>query len=335
MTTWSLTEMLMIRVIGTGSYLPQKIMTNFDFEKLVETNNEWIVKRTGIKERRFASENEATSDLAYNASKKALEMAGLSPKDIQLIIVGTSTPDYQIPACAPIVQMKLGCDKIPAFDINSVCSSFTYSLLSAYGMLSTGLYENCLVIGADTYSRILNMQDRTSCVIFGDGAGAMVIKRDNSKKGILSYIFGVDGEDHELIRIPVGGSKFPGQDLSNYKHEDLFFQMDGKKVYEFTVNVIPGLVEDLIKKASLTFDDIDWIILHQANYRIIEMVSKNLKISLDKFVVNIDRYGNTSSASIPISVDEQFRSGKIKTGDKILMLGFGGGLSWGGMVMEW
>jgi len=327
----------MIRVIGTGRYLPEKVMTNFDFEKLVDTSNEWIVKRTGIKERRFADENEATSDLAFKAAQNALEMAGLTPKDLDLIIVGTSTPDYQIPACAPIVQMKLGCDKIPAFDVNSVCSSFTYAFLTAYSMISTGLYNNCLVIGADTYSRILNMQDRSTCVIFADGAGAMILKKDPAKKGkgLLSHIFGVDGEDHELIRVPVGGSKYPGQDLSKYKYEDLYFQMDGRKVYEFTINVIPDLANDLLSKANLKSEDIDWVILHQANIRIIEMVSKNLSIPMDRFVINIDRYGNTSSASIPIAVDECVRDGKIKTGDKVMMVGFGGGLSWGGMIFEW
>ena len=293
----------MIKIVGTGSYLPEKIMSNFDLEKLVDTNDEWISKRTGIKERRIAGDNEATSDLAYYAAKQALQMARLLPDDIELIIVGTSTSDYPIPACAPIVQAKLGCGKIPAFDLNSVCTSFSYSFLTAYSMIANGLYNNCLIIGADTYSRILNWKDRNTCVIFGDGAGAMVIKKDDSKKGILSYEFGADGKDADLIKIAVGGSKFPGHDLSNYLYSDLYFQMEGKKVYEFTINVIPEVAENLVKKAELTPDKIDWIVLHQANLRIIDAVSKRLELPLEKFIVNIDKVGNTSSASIPIAID--------------------------------
>ncbi|HOV13070.1 MAG TPA: beta-ketoacyl-ACP synthase III [Spirochaetota bacterium] len=325
----------MIKIVGTGSYLPEKIMSNFDLEKLVETSDEWISKRTGIKERRIASENESTSDLAFYAARQALQMANLLPENIELIIVGTSTADYPIPACAPIVQAKLGCGKIPAFDINSVCTSFSYSFLTAYSMVANGLYDNCLIIGADIYSRILNWKDRNTCVIFGDGAGAMIIKKDNSKKGILSYQFGADGNDAELIKIPVGGSKYPGHDLTDYLYGDLFFQMEGKKVYEFTINVIPEIAENLVKKANMKPTDVDWIVLHQANLRIIDTVAKRLELPLEKFIVNIERVGNTSSGSIPIAIDEAVRSNKIKSGDKVMFIGFGGGLSWGGLIVEW
>jgi 3-oxoacyl-[acyl-carrier-protein] synthase-3 len=325
----------MVKVIGTGSYLPEKIMTNDDLAKTVDTNNEWIVKRTGIKERRIADENEATSDLAAKAGMKALESAKLSPEDVEMIIVGTSTSDYSIPACAPIVQAKLGCKKIPAFDINSVCTSFSYSFLTAYSLLTSGFYNNCLLIGADTYSRILNWKDRSTCVIFADGAGAVVLKKDDSKKGMLSYIYGADGKDANLIRIPVGGSKYPSHLRNDYKHEDFYFQMEGKKVYEFTINIIPEIIDNLLKKSGLTVKDIDRIVLHQANIRIIEMVSKKLDIPIDRFVINIDKYGNTSSASIPIAMDEAVRDGRIKEGDKVMSIGFGGGLSWGGFIFEW
>jgi 3-oxoacyl-[acyl-carrier-protein] synthase III len=325
----------MVKVIGTGSYLPEKILTNDDLEKMVDTNNEWIIKRTGIKERRIADDSESTSDLAVKAGLKALESAGLTPQDIELIIVGTSTADYSIPACAPIVQAKLGCGKIPAFDINSVCTSFSYSFMVAYSLINSGLYNNCLLIGADTYSRILNWKDRSTCVIFADGAGAVILKKDVSKKGLLSYIYGADGKDANLIRIPVGGSKFPSHFPGDYKKEDFYFQMEGKKVYEFTINIIPELIGILLKKSSLSIGDIDRIILHQANIRIIEMVSKKLDIPIDKFVINIDRLGNTSSASIPIAIDEAVRDGRIKEGDKIMSIGFGGGLSWGGFILEW
>ena len=326
----------MVKAIGTGKYLPEKVLTNDDLEKMVDTNDEWIVKRTGIKERHIADSTEATSDLAHKASIKALEAADMSPEDVELIIVGTSTADYSIPACAPIVQAKLGCKKIPAFDINSVCTSFSYSFLTAYSLLASGFYDNCLLIGADMYSRILNWKDRGTCVIFADGAGAVVLKRDLTKKGMLSYIYGADGKDANLIKIPVGGSKFPGHFIeNNYKTEDLYFQMEGKKVYEFTINIIPEIIDTLLKKASFKINDIDRIILHQANIRIIEMVSKKLDIPIDRFVINIDKYGNTSSASIPIALDEAVRDGRIKEGNKIMSIGFGGGLSWGGFIFEW
>lgn len=325
----------MIKVVGTGSYLPKKIRTNDDLSKMIDTTDQWIKQRTGISERRIAADNEVTSSLAVDAAKHALKMAKLSPKEIELIIVGTSTPDYPIPAVAPIVQKKLGCSKIFSFDINSVCTSFTAAFLNAYGMLSTGLYDNCLIIGADVYSRILDWQDRGTCVLFGDGAGAMVLKRDESKKGILSHVFGADGKGADYIKIPVGGSKKPYHGDEKYKKEDLFFQMDGRKVYEFTLFCIPETAEQLIKKANIEANEIDWVILHQANLRIIDAVAKRLGLPKEKFIVNIDRVGNTSSASIPIAVDEAVRDGKIKDGDKIMMIGFGGGLSWGGVVFEW
>lgn len=325
----------MIKVIGTGSYLPSKIMTNNDLTKLVETTDEWITQRTGIKERRIAADDESTSDLAVNAAKNALEMANLTPNDIDLLIVGTSTPDYTIPAVAPIVQNKLGCRQIISFDINSVCTSFATTFLTAYSILSSGFYNNCLIIGADTYSRILNWTDRSSCVLFGDGAGAMILSKDNTKKGILSHLFGANGKGSDYIRIPVGGSKFPLHSHAEFKKEDLYFQMDGKKVYEFTISVIPDCAEELIRLANLTPNDLDWVVLHQANLRIIDAVSKRLHLSKEKFVINIDKVGNTSSASIPIAIDEINRAGKIKKGDKMLILGFGGGLSWGGVIFEW
>ena len=326
----------MIKVVGTGSYLPERIMTNVDLEKIVKTSDDWIIQRTGIKERRIASDDESTSDLGYKAAKKALENADMVPDDLDMIIVGTSTPDYPIPAVAPIIQKKLGCTKhIFSFDVNSVCTSFTTAFLTAYGFISSGLYKNCLVIGADTYSRILNWQDRGTCVIFGDGAGAVILEKDEAKKGILSYQYKADGKGADYIRIPVGGSKNPLRDISKYNEEDMLFQMDGKRVYEFTILCVPEMAETLIKNAGLIPNEVDWIVLHQANLRIIDAVAKRLGLSKDKFVVNIDKTGNTSSASIPIAMDEAVREGKIKEGDKIMMIGFGGGLSWGGVIFEW
>lgn len=324
----------MIKIIGTGSYLPEKVMTNIDLEKMIDTNDQWIRERTGISERRIAAKGELNSDMAVKAATKAIQRANMDVKDIDLIIVGTSTADYTIPALAPIIQHKLGCRKIPAFDINSVCTSFVYAFFSACGFLSSGFYKNCLVIGSDIYSRILNWEDRNTCCIFGDGAGAVVVERHENSIGILSHIFGANGADAELIYIPVGGTKNPVYN-NNYKKEDYYFQMAGTDVFEFTITTIPKLAVDLINKAELTNENINWVILHQANRRIIESVSKRTKIPLEKFIINIDRVGNTSSASIPIALDEAVLSGKIKNNDKIMMIGFGGGLSWGGLIFEW
>lgn len=325
----------MVKVIGTGSYLPEKILSNVDLENMVDTDDQWIRERTGITERRIAADNELNSDLAVNAAKKAIDNAGLTANDIDLIIVGTSTADYTLPAMAPIIQYKLGCNKIPAFDINSVCTSFAYAFITAAGFLNTGFYKNCLVIGSDIYSRILNWKDRATCCIFGDGAGAVLLEKNESSRGIISHLYGADGEGSEFIKIPVGGTKHPIHSANNYKKEDHYFQMAGLDVYEFTIITIPKVVNGLIKKSKLSHDDIDWIILHQANVRIMESVSKRTKIPIEKFIINISKVGNTSSASIPIALDEAVKAGKIKRKDKIMMIGFGGGLSWGGVIFEW
>lgn len=324
----------MVRIAGTGHYVPKKVVTNHDLEKMVETSDEWIMQRTGISSRHIV-EDELTSDLAVNASLKALEAAGMTPSDIDLIIVGTSTPDYHIPACAPIVQHKLGCRNVPAFDINSVCTSFMCGFTTAYSMIASGIYKNCLLIGADTYSRIVNWKDRNTCVIFGDGAGALILVKDDSAGKLLSSDFGADGSGADYIKIPVGGVANPLHNFYGYKEEDLFFQMAGKKVYEFTISVVPEAARRMLRDANITNETIDHVILHQANVRIIDTISKMLDIDRKKFIVNIEKYGNTSSASIPIALDEAVRHHKIKKGETVMMLGFGGGLSWGGIVFQW
>lgn len=323
----------MFKIIGAGSYLPEKVLTNFDLERMVETSDKWIQERTGIKERRIAADNQNNSDMAYRAAKKALDSAGLTPQDIELIIIGTSTPDHQIPSMAPTIQHKLGCDHVPSFDLNSVCSSFAYGFLTASAMLGSGYYKNCLVIGSDIYSRILNWKDRNTCCIFGDGAGAVVLEADKNSRGVITHLFGANGEDADLISIPAGGSKSPI--VSNTDEKDKFFQMQGTYVYEFTITTIPEVIDKMLEKAEMSADEIDFFVLHQANRRIIESIAKRLKISLDKFIINIDKYGNTSSASLPISLDELIRSEKIKRTDTIMMIGFGGGLSWGGIIFEY
>ncbi|MCG8568636.1 MAG: ketoacyl-ACP synthase III [Spirochaetes bacterium] len=325
----------MVRITGTGSYLPDKVISNKDLEQMVDTTNEWITQRTGIKERRVVAENQSTSDIATEAASLALKKAQITPQEVELIVLGTSTPDFPIPATAPIIQKKLGCSQIPAYDINSVCSSFMYALLNGYSSIKSGIYQNCLVIGADCYSRILNWQDRNTCVIFGDGAGAVVLQRDEHAKGVLSLNYGADGNGSHLITQQAGGSVNPVSKAIKNRENDLYFQMTGKKVYEFTISVIPKVAKKMIQDAGLNKEQIDWIILHQANKRIIESISKILAIDLNKFINNIEFLGNTSSASIPMALDSAVKQNKIKQGDKVMFLGFGGGLSWGGMIVEW
>lgn len=325
----------MMKIIGTGSYVPEKKLTNFDLEKTLDTSNDWIVQRTGIHERHIAAAEESTVSLSVNAAKKALEAAGLSPEDVDLLILTTSTPDYQISSSAPIVAYELGCRKIPAFDLNAVCAGFVYGLSVAAGLLESGMYKNCLLIGSDVYSRILNWKDRNSCILFGDGAGAVLLKKEDGPSNVLAYDYCSDGSGSAHIRIPVGGSKMPYHSTENLNENDLYFQMDGRKVYEFTIKEIPACVNRLIEKANIAPSDLDAIVFHQANIRIIDTVAKDSAIAREKFFVNIQKYGNTSSASVPLALDEAVREGKIKKGDKVLMLGFGGGLSWGGIILEW
>ena len=325
----------MIKILGTGSYVPEKILTNFDLEKTLDTSDTWIVQRTGIHERRIAAPEESTVSLSVAAAKKALATAKVSPKDVDLLILTTSTADYQISSSAPIIANELGCGKIPAFDLNAVCAGFVYGFCVAAGLLESGMYKNCLLIGSDVYSRILNWEDRNSCILFGDGAGAILLKKENGAPNILAHDYSSDGSGSAYIRIPVGGSKIPYNSNENIAKEDLYFKMEGKKVYEFTIKEIPACVKRLIEKANIASSDLDAVIFHQANIRIIDAVAKDCEIPIEKFFINIQKYGNTSSASVPLALDEAVRKGKIKTGDKVMLLGFGGGLSWGGVILEW
>lgn len=325
----------MIKILGTGSYVPEKILTNFDLEKTLDTSDSWIVQRTGIKERRIAAVEESTVSLSVDAAKKALDAAGVSPEEVDLLILSTSTADYQISSSAPIIAHELGCGKIPAFDLNAVCAGFVYGFCVATGLLESGMYKNCLLIGADVYSRILNWKDRNSCILFGDGAGAVLLKKEDGKSNIIAHDYSSDGAGSSYIRIPVGGSKVPYHSDKNIAEEDLYFKMDGRKVYEFTIKEIPACVKRLIEKANIAPSDLDTVVFHQANIRIIDSVARECGIPREKFFVNIQKYGNTSSASVPLALDEAVRAGKIKAGDKVMMLGFGGGLSWGGVILEW
>lgn len=321
-------------IIGIGSYVPEKKITNLDMEKIVETSDEWITTRTGIKERRVVSEGEHTSDLALEASKRALRDANMKPEDVDLIIVATMSPDLPTPATACILQDKLGCHNVPAFDISAACSGFIYGLSVAMGYINSGLYENVLLVGAEAMSRIVDWTDRSTCILFGDGAGAAVIGRVPEDRGILGFDMGSDGSGAKYLLIPSGGVSNPSTEKTIASREN-YIRMDGSEVFKFAVRRMDQVSKSVMEKLDLEIEDIDLLVPHQANIRIIDSAVKKLKIDRDKVVINLDRYGNMSAASIPVALDEAVKSGRVSDGDKILIVGFGGGLTWGASVISW
>ena len=323
-----------VGIIGTGSYLPEKILTNHDLEKMVETSDEWIKTRTGISERRILEEDKATSYMASIAGKKAIQDAGLEVEDIDMIIVSTVTPDMAFPATACIVQENLGCINASAFDLEAACSGFLYGLSVAYGQVMSGLSKNVLLIGAEALSRITDFTDRNTCVLFGDGAGAAVISQVPQGKGILSVELGADGGGGKYLMQPGGGSKKPSS-INSINDKLHYIKMEGNEVFKFAVRTMAESSKKAIEKANLTLEDIDYLIPHQANIRIIDSSRKKLKLSEDKVYVNLDKYGNMSSASIPVALDEALKKDKIKNGDNIVLVGFGGGLTWGSTLIKW
>lgn len=320
-------------ILGVGSYVPETIIDNFYFEKIIDTSDEWIKTRTGISQRRHASENEATSDLSTKAALKAIECANLTPKDIDLIIVATATPDMIFPSTACLVQENIGASNAAAFDISVACSGFLYGMTIAKQFIDTKMYKNVLVIGAETLSRFLDYSDRTTSILFGDGAGAVVIGNVECG-GILSTYLGSDGSGADALNIPAGGSKLPAaQDtIDNRLHS---IKMAGNSVYKFAVRIMGEASLKALEMANLTTEDIDCLIPHQANTRIIDASAKKLKLDKDKVFVNLDKYGNMSAASVPVAMDEAYRQGKIKKGDNVVLVGFGGGLTWGASVINW
>lgn len=320
-----------IGIKGTGSYIPEKVMTNLDLEKIVDTSDEWITARTGIKERRIA-EGENTSDLAAKAGTRAIESAGLKPEDIDMVIVATMSPDQPTPATACSVQEKMGLRKVPAFDISAACSGFVFGLSAAYSFVASGICENVLLIGAEKMSSILDWTDRGTCVIFGDGAGAAVIGKTDSR-GIMSFVMGSDGSGAGKLIVPAGGSVMPFDDEA-LGNGGQYMKMNGSDIFKFAVRKLPELADEALKKAGMTSEELDFMIPHQANIRIIDAANKKLKLDKEKILINLDRYGNMSAASIPAALDEGVKSGKIKKGDRLLLIGFGGGLTWGACVME-
>ncbi|WP_408956534.1 beta-ketoacyl-ACP synthase III [Natroniella sp. ANB-PHB2] len=327
-------ELRRAKIAGVGSFAPENVMTNNDLEEIVDTDAEWIISRTGIKERRIVEEEVVTSDLACQAAKAALESADLEVKDLDLILVATSTPDYLgLPSTACILQDKLGAEGVPAFDLAAACTGFIYGVSVATQYIETGAYDNILVVGAETLSKILNWDDRGTCILFGDGAGAVVLQPTQSA-GILSNSLGADGSKGEVLRVPAGGSKRPFSQgvLEEGAH---YLEMDGNPVFKFAVRILGKAAKEALDQVGLSSEDIDYLIPHQANIRIIDAARKRLDLTEEQIYVNLDRYGNTSAASVPLALDEAVREGKIKEGDTVVLVGFGAGLTWGATVIEW
>lgn len=321
-------------ITGWGMYVPEPVLTNDDIAKLVDTNDEWIRDRTGIRERHIARENEFPSTLAVEASIKALQAANLAPTELDLIICASSTPEYIFPATACIIQDQIGATKAGAFDLSAACSGFIYATNMAAQAIRSGSIKNALVIGTETLSRFVNWKDRNTCILFGDGAGAFVLQASEKPGGVLSAVMHSDGSGANSLTLLGGGSRHPATEATVHdgKH---FIQMDGKEVFRFATRVMGRATLEALEMAGMTTEEVQCIIPHQANYRIVETAAKYLKLPMDKFVVNVDRYGNTSTASIPIAAVEAVQNGRVKPGDKIVFVGFGAGLTWGAMVVEW
>jgi 3-oxoacyl-[acyl-carrier-protein] synthase-3 len=322
-------------IVGTGSYAPEKVVTNADLEKLVETNDQWIVERTGIRERRVVAENEATSDLALRAAQRALEDAKLDPKDVEAIIVGTVTADYPFPSLATVVQGKLGNKKAFAFDVSAACAGSIYALATADRFVASGAVKNALVIGADALTRLTDWTDRNTCILFGDGAGAMVLApTDDPRRGILTTKLHADGAHVPILFQPGGGSKDPISEKV-VRERTHFVKMKGAEVFKVAVRALEESCREVLAAEKLTPGDVQYVIAHQANKRILDATLQRLEIPASKCWMNLEKYGNTSAASVPMTLDEANRAGWFKPGDVILMMAIGGGMAWGASVVRW
>ena len=321
-------------IIGIGSFAPPKILTNFDLEKIVETTDEWIVTRSGIRERHLVEEGTNTSDLAYEASKKALKCAGLTADKLDLIICATITGDMPFPATSCLLQDKLGATDVPAFDLQAGCSGWVYALATATQFVRAGTYDHVLVVGVDILSRFTDWTDRATCVLFGDAAGAAVVGPTDVGTGVLATTLGADGSRGELLKIDAGGSKLPTSEetVRNGQH---LIRMEGREVFKFAVRIMGEASVKVLDMCGLTPEDVDVFVPHQANTRIIDAAVARLNLPSEKVFVNVEHYGNTSAASIPLALDEAYRAGRIKEGDVIVVVGFGAGLTWAAGVMKW
>ena len=326
--------MLYAHITGWGVAIPEKVLTNNDIAEMVDTNDEWIQTMTGIRERRIAGADQSTASLAADASLNALASANLLPTDVDLIIVSTSSPEHLFPATAALVQDQIGAVKAGAFDLSAACTGFIYALNMGAQAIRSGTIETVLVIGSETLSRLINWEDRNTCILFGDGAGAFVLQASDQPGGVLSAVMRSDGSGGDLLSVPAGGSKLPTnqQTIDDNLH---FIQMNGREVFRFATRVMAQSTREASRQAGFKLEDIDWIIPHQANSRIIEKAARNLKLPLDKFIINLERFGNTSTASIPLATVEALQDGRIKPGDKIVFVGFGAGLTWGAVAVEW
>ncbi len=326
--------MIHARIIGTGSYAPEKVITNHDLEKLVDTSDQWITERTGIKERRVVEKGQTTSDLAYEASHRALKAAGLSAEELDLILVATVTPDTYLPSLACVLQDKLHAKKAAAFDIFAACSGFIYGLAVAQAFIESGMYANILLVGAEVLSRFTDWEDRNTCVIFGDGAGAVVLQKHVGKRGVLSTHLHSDGALGDFITVPGGGALHPPSHDTVHKKMH-YIKMKGNETFKVAVRALEDVVQEALEHNKVKAEDIDLLVPHQANLRIIQAMAQRLNMPMEKVVVTIDKYGNTSAASIPMALDEAVRDGRIKEHDLILLEAFGGGLTWASALIRW
>ncbi|MGB8957077.1 MAG: beta-ketoacyl-ACP synthase III [Tumebacillaceae bacterium] len=323
-----------VGILGTGSGIPQKVLTNDELSRMVDTNDEWIRTRTGIRERRIAEDHIASSDLAVEAAERAMVKAGITAEQVDLIICATVTPDHPFPSTACMVQNRIGAKKAAAFDLSAGCTGFIYGLSVAVPMLQSGTYKHAIVIGVETLSRITDYTDRSTCVLFGDGAGAVVLGPVEEGRGFLSFEMGADGSGGNLLMMEAGGSRNPAtqETVLARKHS---ISMAGNEVFKFAVRTLGACSEAALKKAGLTKEDVDFLVPHQANIRIIEYATERLNLSPDKVIINVERYGNMSSASVPVALDEALALGKIKEGDTVVLVAFGAGLTWGATVLKW
>ncbi len=318
------------RITGSGSYLPERVMTNADLMQLVDTTAEWIVERTGVQERHIAADGETTCDLAEKAARRAIEAAGIKARDIDLIVVGTTTPDKVFPSTACLLQQRLKNHNCPAFDVQAVCTGFIYGLDIANRFIQTGGARRALVVGAETLSRIIDWSDRSTCLLFGDGAGAVVLEASD-RPGILSSHLHADGSYESLLNVPSGISH--GYD--KVRNGEAFLQMKGNEVFKIAVNTLGSIAEEVLAANGLRAEEIDWLVPHQANIRIITATARKLNMSLDQVVVTVDKHGNTSAASVPMALDTAIRDGRIKPGDTLLLEAFGGGFTWGAALIQY
>jgi 3-oxoacyl-[acyl-carrier-protein] synthase-3 len=321
-------------ITATGRYLPERVLTNHDLEKMVDTSDEWIRNRTGIEERHLVAEGEATSDMCAAVSRQILERSGKAPEDIDLIIVATVTPDMPFPATAAVVQDKIGATHAWAFDLSGACSGFLYALETGAKLVESGKYQNVIVLGADTMSSIIDYTDRNTCVLFGDGAGGVLLEPTEKDEGILDALLRTDGKGREYLQMPAGGSLLPASPVTveNRLH---YVVQDGKRVFKFAVKKMADISAEIMEKNGFTGDDIKLFIPHQANKRIIDAARERCKISEDKVLINIQKYGNTTAGTIPIGIDEAVEEGRLEEGDLLLLAAFGGGFTWGSILIRW